>query len=531
MKPQGFRILSLLLVALVVVNQSIAEAHAQQTGLSTYFNQARQLSRDWATRIASTDFANGACLSDSDVRLFRESASRLTLAPAKASDKGAQKSSAKPLANTMSASSETLKNAVYSVFRTRLFLRSKITAQTSETCVSTIEDLMFNMRLFEENLVAMSVPQKPAITRGGRMIFTGSSPELVVNPKFESAELRNGDLVVVDQNDVASAGEATVTQDSAFGHLAIVYIPQGSKTPYLVDTMAANAGVIIHPAAEEFKDRQVRAELYRFRDPVVAAKVANDFAQRVRDLAAKGEQIGYDWTFHINNYKKMYCAGTAYEAYKTSTRGEVILPMHESRYLPGALISLARGGVKNPARFMPTAIETDARFDLVASWRDPSQVAATHLIESVARNVWGWADLGYRVHSTIDSVGVKYLAWSARQLPIVGEVLLGGMMANSIPQNSLETYYGLAQVASIVRAEISKLPPTLDEDELAHRVEDLRVHDEAAFLASMRTPVSIDDRSDVARPVSKFHGYYNRGDIRRADRLKEPSPISLSEYD
>jgi len=233
-------------------------------------------------------------------------------------------------------------------------------------------------------------------------------------------EVHSGDLLV-------SRGGAEVSAlisrgndyPGNFSHIALIYVDEKAKQPFLIEAHIEK-GVAIASVAQYENDKKLRFMVMRpiaglpkmMADPMLPQKAAKYMFDEARK-----RHIPYDFKMNFNDTTEMFCSEVASYAYRTY--GLQVWKYPSTISSQGVVKWLHDFGVENFVTQMPSDLEYDPQFAVVAEWRDPETLYKDHIDNAVMDALLEKANKG----ATID-----YNIW---QLPIV-RVIKGYCMIKNL---------------------------------------------------------------------------------------------------
>lgn len=221
-------------------------------------------------------------------------------------------------------------------------------------------------------------------------------------------EVHSGDLLV-------SRGGAEISAlisrgndyPGNFSHVALLYVDERSKEPFLIEAHIEK-GVAVASVAQYEGDKKLRFMVMRPRwdlpqvqtDPMLVHKAA----KAVYEEAAK-RHIPYDFKMDFSDPSKMFCSEVGSYAYRKA--GIPVWKYPSSISSPGVVNWLHAFGVENFVTQMPSDLEYDPQFSVVAEWRDPETLFKDHIDNAVMDVLLERANAGEKI---------GYNIW---QLPVV----------------------------------------------------------------------------------------------------------------
>jgi hypothetical protein len=162
-------------------------------------------------------------------------------------------------------------------------------------------------------------------------------------------------------------------------------------------------GAIITPLDKALEHGIVRAVLYRYRDPDLAARSAKTIFDYIAASRSRGgKRILYDFSMCADNASRnLFCSKLVRLAYQQGSEGTFILPTYPTRIVMRNRDFLERVGVATELTFAPADIDMESGFDLVAEWQDYRETANIRLQDFTMDKLFAWMDrFNYRFEET-----------------------------------------------------------------------------------------------------------------------------------
>jgi hypothetical protein len=252
--------------------------------------------------------------------------------------------------------------------------------------------------------IASGHPQDDGRTLRG---FTGRNNNTLINHAYYRKGLaalpfQAGDVVLVRGRAHNSAAIARIGDvDSQFSHIGIVHTDDAGAH-WMVESLIED-GAIITPLDKALEHGIVRAVLYRYRDPDLAARSAKTIFDYIAASRSRGgKRILYDFSMCADNASRnLFCSKLVRLAYQQGSEGTFILPTYPTRIVMRNRDFLERVGVATELTFAPADIDMESGFDLVAEWQDYRETANIRLQDFTMDKLFAWMDrFNYRFEET-----------------------------------------------------------------------------------------------------------------------------------
>ncbi len=267
----------------------------------------------------------------------------------------------------------------YNLWRNYLKQQSQSWNMNQPQALQTLYKLLYGMRAATEE-VALQFPDKqmPALLQVNNNYAVGDSVNIL------GASVYSGDILV-------SRGGAEVSAlisrgndfPGNFSHLALVYIDEKTKSPFVIESHIEK-GVAISGVAEYEKDKKLRMMILRPRKELpqllLNPKLGHNAAKNIYEHAQK-LHIPYDFKMDFKDSSAMFCSEVVSYAYKKEG-----LPLwhHLSTISDKGVVNwLQAFGVTNFITQMPSDLEYDPALMVVAEYKDPETLFKDHLDNAV----------------------------------------------------------------------------------------------------------------------------------------------------
>lgn len=332
----------------------------------------------------------------------------------------------------------------------------------SEGCVDQARDVMRVLRYAEEFISEHAIapaaydPKKPYPYLGG------DAPYLQVESGSFSApsDLRSGDIILSRGGAFASAAIARMSKvPGQFSHGAFIYIDPATKKPWVLEAHI-EIGSRVRTYEEYAKNTSVRAMVLRMRTPEdreLAARASAIAFERLRAAAqSPAKVVPYDFAMDLADDREFFCTEIQYYGFHKASGGKVQVPLFLGRVEPKNRDFVDRLGIRVSRSFLPSDLDVDPRFEVVAEWRDVSRMASVRRKDAVLDRFYAWADdHGYRLQGNLSSWFKKTLIWRMRRWPLFSE-LLDGKFPENMPQSVLETMSVLNDLGETLELEVER---------------------------------------------------------------------------
>lgn len=373
----------------------------------------------------------------------------------------------------------------------KLAVRERLAAfeaagSASSGCITAARRFLLAGRVVEDYVGELLVRPAAFDKKNPPTALTGGFPHLMLSPKAGGRiELRAGDVLLSRGSAYTSAAIARVTDiPAAFSHSAIVHVDAAGKK-WIVQALIENGASAV-PLEKYLTTGHARVYVLRHPDAAMAREAARRIFGIVTRASATTGNIPYD--FHVNeaNHSELFCSELVAWAYALA--GEVKVPLHPSGIHRRNRDFLDAVGIQPKLAFMPGDLEVDTRFELLAEWRDYSQIRDIRRDDVILDKQFEWMERLDYVHAPQATTSVlKHLVYDLRHGPLSG--LVDGFLPTNMTKRTLGAVVSLflasGPMGSMLKkedekAERSRRSPLVPA-ELKARLEAFRAADEKAF--------------------------------------------------
>jgi Permuted papain-like amidase enzyme, YaeF/YiiX, C92 family len=282
-------------------------------------------------------------------------------------------------------------NILYSRIRTDVKLQSQ---QWDMTCTDTRNSLykmLYGLRAAVEEVALQNNSMENILLGKQEHSSTPSTNILGIT-------VHSGDLLV-------SRGGAEVSAfisrgndyPGNFSHVALMYIDEASKIPYLIEAHIEK-GVAVSSVADYVKDKKLRFMVLRPRFDLQQLKTDSMLPQKAARYAmneAAKRHIPYDFKMNYDDSSAMFCSEVGSYAYRKN--GLQLWKAVSTISSPGVESWLQSFGVEHFVTQMPADLEYDPQLTIVAEWKDEQTLFKDHLDNAVMDALLAEADKGKEI--------------------------------------------------------------------------------------------------------------------------------------
>ncbi len=254
-----------------------------------------------------------------------------------------------------------------------------------------------------------------------KMALRQSFPHTLVNSRYNDFKfpegLKSGDILMSRGRSFVSAAIARSSEsEGQFSHLSLIYIDEKTGKIYTIESHI-ETGVLIRPLEFHFQYKNLREVIYRYPDEQMARLAAKS----IYDLARKYKEPDtwpYDFERNMDDDSAMDCTEIVRTGFKIASNNKIRFPMYTTK-LPKNLMPFVYSiGVKTDISFSPEDIEIDPRVEMIAEWRDFTQLQDMRSKNQILSSIFDWMqDQNYSLKFTLSNVVSRNGAWHLRHWP------------------------------------------------------------------------------------------------------------------
>lgn len=313
-------------------------------------------------------------------------------------------------------------------FQKRLELHSTI-PNLSNDCKIKLRNIFTAMRMREDYIGSLfyKTPQIPAESidykKAPAPIIEGQPYPYHLAELKEKFEFKNGDILITKGTSfVSSTISEVMNPKSVFSHIVFIHVDVATKITESMESYIGH-GVSRFSIEEALKDENVRILVLRMRDQALASSAANYMYKRIKESEIKKTPIPYDYDLDFSDNSKMSCEEIAYDALKTISKNNVIIPENPSTVYLNDQEFLKGVGLKSGKMMVPADMEIDSRFEIVLDWTDYKVIRDSERKDAVSGEMFRWMnEYNYKVHSGLKS-RLAGIIWATRYIPGVWQLL------------------------------------------------------------------------------------------------------------
>lgn len=328
----------------------------------------------------------------------------------------------------------------------------------STSCLQAHREYIRSARLIEDSYGEMSAgfPDYAETAQP----FRGNAPALLVNPDFMTttqrdgfSDFKSGDVLIARGKTFTGAAIGRMSDnDSTFSHMGLIYIDESTREFYTIESFMEK-GVQVYARQKFETPDKARMALYRYRDSAVAADAARFIFEEVSRRNSANRNFAYDFRLNPSNRDSLYCSEVIQHAFETAT-GKKFDSSLESTFSTTNRDFFNRFEMVGRKAYLPTDIEIDPAFELVAEWRDFARTNDARMKDAVLSAAFNWMDrYGYKIY---EPTGIRVKSFAANNLrnwPVFSEYLKT-RVPRGIPNSALGAYLTLHDVSVNIYMEL-----------------------------------------------------------------------------
>lgn len=328
----------------------------------------------------------------------------------------------------------------------------------SNACRVKMKDVFMKMRE-REDFIGAHFYATPQITADS--IEYEKVPLPIYSPKSYAPFHVNGEkpfafktgdiLITKGISFTSSTISEVVTPRSLYSHIVFLHVDEKTK---VVSTMESyiGYGVKIYSIEEALRNENVRILVLRAKDQNAAKLAAHFMFEKITRLKKEKKTIPYDYKLDFTDNSKLSCEEIAYDAFKQTSDGQIILPENLSQVQLKDTAFLNKIGVKSGALMMPADLEVDSRFEIVLDWTDYKIIRDSIRKDAVMGEMFHWMnEYNYKIHNNFRSLAAR-VVWSTRFIPGLWDLMSGlsGIprdFQKDVPPEAITTLEALKSIA------------------------------------------------------------------------------------
>jgi hypothetical protein len=244
--------------------------------------------------------------------------------------------------------------------------------------------------------------------------------------------------------------------DGNFSHVALIYVEPRTQGVFTVEAHI-EIGSVVAPLEKYLTDGKSRAVVFRHPDAALAAEAARLMFERVRKASAAGGNIPYDFGMVMDGPQaeaELFCSEVVSLGYALASGGRVRLPRYRTVLRMKNDAFLKAIGIAAEASFAPSDLEVETRVALVAEWRNLGKTQRSRMTDAILTHLyWAMDERGYRLRNTAGDALKRDLAYTTRQMPLVG-ALLEERFPRNMPRQTLGMMLALDKTAEAMLARL-----------------------------------------------------------------------------
>ncbi len=336
-----------------------------------------------------------------------------------------------------------------SLFQIRQQIRNNITLNETD-CLNEYKEVITATRQLND-LIGLYFTKVKQIASTDIVFQNQKVPLLETIPGYyglgdKQFQFQSGDLMITKGISFISS---TISQlpypNSVFSHVVFVHHDAKKNKASTLESYVGT-GVKLYNMNYALKNENFRILVLRSKDQQLAKDADNYIFKRVTN-----QSYSYDYELDFEDNSKYSCEEIAYDAYKTASNSQILLPYHSSVIQRKNQNFIESLGLKNGELMSPSDMEIDPRFEVVHDWTDLRLVRDSWRKDVVMSEMFRWMDqLDYKFHRDMGYLGQEILI-SMRGIPLLGG-MLDKMLSiqNDIPNDAIMSITSIKQVGTIL---------------------------------------------------------------------------------
>lgn len=371
-----------------------------------------------------------------------------------------------------------------SLFQIRQQIRNNVTLQQNN-CINEYKELITATRQLSD-LAGVYFTKVKQITSNDVVFQNQKIPLLETIPGYyglgnKHFQFQSGDLMITKGISFISS---TISQlpypSSVFSHVVFVHHDAEKNKASTLESYVGT-GVKLYNMNYALKNENFRILVLRSKDQ----QLAKDADRYIFNRLTK-QSYSYDYELDFNDNSRYSCEEIAYDAYKTASNSQILLPYHSSVIQRKNQNFIESLGLRNGDLMSPSDMEIDPRFEVIHDWTDLRLVRDSWRKDVVMSEMFRWMDQhDYKFHRDLGYLGQEILI-SLRGIPLLGGLLDKILsIQNDIPNDSIMTITSIKQVGTILydqlrkadQAQFLKTGLWMTHNQLKKTLEDFRIQD------------------------------------------------------
>lgn len=405
------------------------------------------------------------------------------------------------------------KNMMDGFFRARLSLHNQMDRLDSQ-CLALMRKSYYHLRAAED--IAGLTFYKEKQIKAEEIDFAKQPvpiqqadqyrPYHLNGPQFK---LQKGDLLITKGVSVISSTISSFpSQPSLFSHVVFVYQEPFTQNFGTIESYIGK-GVDFYSIKDALLNENARILVLRPKDQQLAQTAHDYMYQRVKRSYDTKTRIAYDYLQDLTNNEKMNCGEIAYDAFKTASSGQFVIPHVESQISVKNPDFLKGSGLSNGNMMLAADMELDPRFEVVLDWTDYRLMRDSWRKDSVMREVLRWVNEENYILKNNFKASMGKLIWKTRETKYLWPIMakIAGIpkdFEKEVPAEGIAMMANLKGIGGYLVPELAKKDEAFFKEkrrwmslsELQSTVNDLRLQDLAKHKKT---------------GFSKFHSYFKPG--------------------
>lgn len=265
-------------------------------------------------------------------------------------------------------------------------------------------------------------------------------------------DFQSGDIMITKGVSLVSSTISSLPKpQSLYSHIVFVHKDKISQETKSLESYIG-LGVIQFDINSALRNENARIQVLRLKNADLAQRADEYIYSRI-----SRSSIPYDYELDFNDNSKLSCEEIAYDAFRTVSNGNLIIPMHPASIERKDADFLQAIGLKNGELMAPADMELDPRFDVVYDWTDYRLMRDSWRKDATMSEMFRWMDqLNYKFVSGFGNVGIYGLNF-LRQIPGIGYPF-NKMMGTTadVPDSAVFAMNNIKKVAPVLIRELAK---------------------------------------------------------------------------
>ena len=326
-----------------------------------------------------------------------------------------------------------------------------------QECSRLYRKSLSDLRVYEDRLASLGSSKGEETTKTA---FLADNAQLKVSPGHSIHDLRedlqSGDLILSRGNAFTSSAIAHMgEEEQQFSHVSLVYKNPETQKIYTIEAHIEK-GVLAKPLIANIKEKNMRGLIMRYQDPKVAHEAAEYMFHRAKKRSRTGFNIFYDFNMDMNDSTRLFCSEVVSHAFDVASKGAIQLPLFKSSLSSRNVGFQQSIQIFQKDSFLPSDLEVDPRFSIIAEWKDWSLMRDSHEKDAILRSMFQWMDHeNYEFNQKHNPKAwiAKNVGYVFRRIPGL-HLLVRSLMPLNMSRDMAGLFVVLDQVGKSIQAEL-----------------------------------------------------------------------------